>query len=220
MRQYCTLKDFANIAQIILNRLELVVKSTHVFRICEIEFYYFSEQHPDRYVHCSRSQLQSQMFYFHQYPNGTYKNGTYKGMDITLGHEERNVYVGVLIRTIMDRATGAVIEGPCRSVNRILELNGVKEVKELLPQRELIPCFRENDKLYLRECDSSSEAIWVGPRIGLSDKYPQFRDVHYRCVVLPKKIKKQRGLLREGVPVCWGIAAVGEAPPGEGVKPE
>ena len=213
LREFCASKNFHQIADIILNKLELVVKNTHTFRICEIEFYYFGADHPDKYVHCSKTQLQSQVFYFHQYPNGTYKNGTYKGMDITLGHEEANVYFGVLIRSLLDNATGAFIEGPCRSVNRVLELHGLTEIKQLLPKRELVPCFAPNERLFLRHCAQPEQPIWIGPRIGLSDKYPLFRALDYRCAVFPQRLKKERWTLREGFPACWrDPATTGDAP--------
>ena len=128
--------DFLEFANTILNHILIylpLTKNKKAYRICEIEFYLFNNKtHKDNYVHCSLDQLKWQKFYFHQFKNGSYKSGTYKGMDMTFGVLEREIYFGVLIRSIMDMETGEFIEGPCRSVNKILEIYQSHDVKEFL----------------------------------------------------------------------------------------
>lgn len=82
-------------------------------------------------------------WYFHRFGK-TYKVGTYKGMDLTFGKGDK-AYGGILIRAIS--SVGATdgkhlppnefIEGPCNTVNKILEHNSdkdniYKEVKEFV----------------------------------------------------------------------------------------
>ena len=38
--------------------------------------------------------------YFHKFKNGSYKEGTFKGMDISLGNSDKNIYFGILIWTM------------------------------------------------------------------------------------------------------------------------
>lgn len=40
----------------------------------EAEIYYNSKDHKDDYTHKNKDQLTNEMWYFHQYHNGTYKN--------------------------------------------------------------------------------------------------------------------------------------------------
>src|SRR5438309_9171063 len=101
---------FAEIADQILNRSVLTVKDTK-YRICEIEMYLHSSDHPD---HCHSDQMENSKFYFHKFKNGTFKAGTFKGLDIVYGRE--NVYFGILIRSIEQLDTGKFVEGSCNCV--------------------------------------------------------------------------------------------------------
>jgi hypothetical protein len=55
----------------------------------------------DEYTHCNDDQLKYGYWYFHKFPNGSYKGGTFKGLDITLGNN-KDKYCGILIRSIYD----------------------------------------------------------------------------------------------------------------------
>ena len=210
--------DFPKIANMLLNNflLELpLLSKKRTFRICEVEFYLWAkDSHEDNYVHCSEDQLQWNSFYFHRHKNGTYKSGTYKGMDLSFGIPEMGIYFGVLIRTIMDLSTGEIIEGPCRSVNKILELYQCHDVKEfrkkfkqfeelkifgeefplrLIPRgkfkKEKVNFFKKHPEKYVED------QMYSGPRIGLSNKFPAYKDKCYRYVVFKNKIKKKRKTL-------------------------
>src|SRR5271155_2214746 len=89
--------DFDEIADLLLNKTLLSTKD-NTYRICEIEFYLYDDEHKDEYTHKNDDQSKYGKFYFHKYKNGTYKSGTYKGMDITLGQED--TYCGILIRSV------------------------------------------------------------------------------------------------------------------------
>jgi len=112
---------FIQITDFLLNNCILSVNNNE-YRICEIEFYYSSEEHKDSYNHCNKQQLIFGSWYFHRHSNGTLKNGNWKGLDLTLGSE--NNYLGVLIRSIFNVNTKIITEGPCLVVNKILEENG------------------------------------------------------------------------------------------------
>lgn len=186
-----TPKDFIMIADKILNNSELVVGETR-FRICEIEFYYRNEEHNDEYVHSHKNQLEFGKFYFHRYHNGSYKSGTYKGMDLAFGDVSKKLYCGILIRSIQDLKTGDFIEGPCRSVNKILETLGFPDVKTFMQSRNEPVQIYSPGPIQLVHIPLQKEEIYCGPRVGLSDKYPNFKTVDYRFATQIKKIKKQK----------------------------
>ena len=173
---------FADKANEILNMSILKVRDK-TFRICEIEFYKYSSDHRDDYVHKNKEQMQKG-FYFHKHKTGTLKNGTYKGLDITFG--EPGVYYGVLIRAIYDKDNDAYIEGPCKVVNYIMEkvdVDVISELAALYSEFSLVPCL-----------DNQKEPIKCGTRIGLSNLYPIYKNKKYRYVIMDK-VKKEKNNL-------------------------
>lgn len=128
--------DFPAMANALLNHSVLLLplaEPRRAFRICEVEFYLFAPQtHEDRYVHRSPDQLQWLKFYFHRHKNGTFRSGTYKGLDFTFGDPDSGVHFGVLLRSLLDVDSGVFTEGPCRCVNRVLEVYACHDVKEFV----------------------------------------------------------------------------------------
>lgn len=190
-----TATKFADISDILMNKSVLIVKGNS-FRLCEIEFYYKNTLHNDEYVHSIRDQQTFEGFYFHRYKNGSYKSGTYKGLDMTFGNDATNTYFGILIRSMLDLSTNTFIEGPCRCVNRILELFGEPDVKNMMLNNKFVGqlgLYTESQDLYLQENDElDKQEIYVGPRVGLSDKYPEYLHRDYRHAICINKIKKQK----------------------------
>lgn len=193
------------IAEAILMKYVLVVgdhKSNKEFRICEIEFYVNNHEHNDKYTHGDPQQKTFGRWYFHRYPSGAYKSGTYKGLDLTLGYSQsqnnieshecnNDTYFGILIRSIYDPDTDEMFDGPCKSVNKILELNNVSDVKEYMQNRKAPLNARSTKNFHLkRKAKLSNETIYKGPRIGLSDKYPEWKNIHYRFLIKKDYIKK------------------------------
>lgn len=181
---------FDTIAEKLLNSYELVIGG-EVYRICELEIYCRNEKHNDEYVHCNKDQSLYEKFYFHKYANGSYKGGTYKGMDITFG--DNKTFFGILIRSIYNERTGEFIEGPCRTVNKILEINEYDKnnLKEFVGENIL--SIYDDKRIFLKYNDDLNfKNIYSGPRIGLSDKYPNFKLKNYRYVIYKKKIKKDK----------------------------
>lgn len=180
--------DFNYMANELLNKRQLCVFGKK-YRMCEIEFYLKSEDHNDEYTHCSAEQFNYGYWYFHKYKTGTFKSGTFKGLDITLGKDN---YYGILIRSVYDIENKRLIEGPCNSVNEFLKVFKCNDVKELHEQyTEIINPIKEN-KLLTLEIADFSDKIKVGPRIGLSDKYPEFKEKPYRFVVMDVKKEKKK----------------------------
>lgn len=176
------------IASSLLMKYVIVVNEKE-YRMCEIEFYIKSDQHNDKYTHGDKNQKSYGNWYFHRYPNGSYKSGTYKGMDLTLGNI--NTFFGILIRSVFDLDLDSMIEGPCKVVNLILEANGKFDVKGYMEDKKdplSVSCI---DNIYLKRVDNlPNEHIYVGPRIGLSDKFPDWKEVLYRFIIKKNYIKK------------------------------
>ena len=122
--------NFLNAQVLVLNLTDTSPKIE--FRLTEIEFYLYSVTHPDPYTHRAEEQKYKNRFYFHKFSNGTFKSGTWKGLDICLGNGDS--YFGALIRSITDIGTGRTIEGPCLTVNRILDHFGSGNVRDVIDQ--------------------------------------------------------------------------------------
>ncbi len=189
--------NFNEISNKILNQTVLVAANKK-FRICEIEMYLNSESHPDTYTHSHKDQQSFGKFYFHKYSNNVYKSGTWKGLDIVLG--DKSKYFGILIRSMVEldadnkEILNEFIEGPCRCVNKILEQFDSNNVSELFakqfPNQTQID-FETNPQFKLEFSNNLGfEEIYEGPRIGLSDKYPEYMNKNYRYAIFTKKIKK------------------------------
>ena len=184
-----THKDIEEAAKIMLNKT-VIVSNQKTYRICEIEFYLRNKNHKDEYTHCNPDQKKYGKWYFHKFKNGTYKAGTFKGMDLTLGSKDN--YCGILIRAIYDIEDDKMIEGPCKTVNELIGNHGCKNVKEFMADKD-DPLERNNSFIYiLDKPDLEEKELYKGPRIGLSDKYPEWRDANYRYVVMKNKIKKKK----------------------------
>jgi len=184
-----------NIANTLLSKY-VIVDGTKEYRICEIEFYINNSYHNDKYTHNDPNQKTFGKWYFHKYKTGSYKSGTYKGMDLTLGSD--NTFFGILIRSIYDIETDTLIEGPCKTVNKFLENNGFTEVKNYLENKKTPISVRCTKNIYLkRKTSLQKEIIYRGPRIGLSDKYPEWQQINYRFLIKKKLIKKGKSQLIE-----------------------
>jgi len=187
-----TSQNFNDIANKFLNESALSVNN-EIYRILEIEIYLHDKTHSDIYSHCDADQLQYGGFYFHKFKNGTFKSGTFKGMDVSLGNAETQKYCGILIRAIQNMKTSEIIEGPCLSVNRILQEYKASDIKEFVAQKY-------DNPLKLIDYKHSVEQIYVGPRIGLQSKTSkvvksvEFVDKDYRYLIY--KTKKGRKSLK------------------------
>ena len=73
---------FRTIADRLINEHELVLNDVNVFRLCELEFYFYhSLRHADTFAHRHPEQEEPAKWYFHRQgasPTASYKAGTYK----------------------------------------------------------------------------------------------------------------------------------------------
>ncbi len=151
---------FHELADVLLNQSILIVGNMK-YRICEIEFYAYSENHQDPYVHRHPEQLKFGNWYFHQIKtkNGfSYKGGNYKGIDLTLG--DNSNFVGVLIRSIESIEMPKRIEGPSLVVDKLLSDLDADSVAELSSSNKSMIALHFDPSL-------SSREFVMGPRVGL-----------------------------------------------------
>lgn len=176
----------------ILNSVDLYVGES-CFHIREIEFYYYSRDHPDKYVHCNSDQLGNQKWYFHKYNNGTLKSGTYKGLDICVGNTT-NIHCGILIRSI-ENHNGEFVTGSCNCVTKMLNEFGYVNSEDLVNDCEDMDIFNQNNPIYLSQKPiDESLIIFQSPRVGLSLKYPEYLFKNYRFLNCPVQIPKYRNV--------------------------
>lgn len=182
------MSDFYAIANTLLNERSLLIDGEEHF-ICELEIYMYAEDHPDNYTHKHPEQLSQGTFYFHRAglkKDANFKGGTYKGVDICFGQED--IYCGILIRSIMT-ADGKLITGPCKVVEYILTCYDADSIADLVGEEECLSFLENKHDLLLTETKSRKNTLYSGPRIGLSDKYPDWRDKQYRFTSINKGIK-------------------------------
>jgi hypothetical protein len=117
---------FDLLAERLLNGTDLLVAHQRL-RIAETEFYYYGPLHPDPFAHRDPVQVHAGRWYFHR-TGGALRGGSYKGLDLTFG--EPGVYAGALIRSLV-RPDGALVNGPSKCVDLLLELTGHAKVAEL-----------------------------------------------------------------------------------------
>lgn len=181
---------FPILAQWLLSQCTILCCS-RPFRIVEIEFYLFSKDHPDPYVHRCPDQERRMTWYFHKTKKGNYRGGTFKGIDLTLG--KPGEFFGILLRSIYDLKTRELITGPCRVVHKFLEVSESSSIQDLTKNWTSFDADC-NDDLLLQWENSKQIPIYYGPRIGLSDKDPEYQDRKYRFSSINKKIKDCRSL--------------------------
>jgi len=94
-------------------------------------------------------------------------------------------------RAIIDFETGEIIEGPCKVVNKILELYECDSIMNFTSGNNL-NIFKNDKKFILQKTKLLEEEMYHGPRIGLSAKYPDYQNCNYRFVIHKEKIKKKK----------------------------
>jgi len=183
----------ASIAERLLNRVDLVVNSSP-YRFAELEAYYHGPGHLDLFAHCDPLQLEHGRWYFHR-SQGAYRGGSFKGLDLTFG--DGTAHFGILIRTII-AADGMVLDGPCVTVDHLLEQTRTGNVATLdlaIAGRKL---WDTTSPLFLRESDKLRTApVYRCSRVGLSLKKatgkpdaPRFVGSPYRFLTEPRAITK------------------------------
>jgi|SaaInlStandDraft_5_1057022.scaffolds.fasta_scaffold18447_2 3-methyladenine DNA glycosylase Mpg len=184
-------EKFMMFASHLLKQFKIKIGDT-TCSIEEVEVYYHSQDHKDKYTHRSSNQLKNATWYFHQFPNGSYKGGTFKGLDITFGNE-KDIHAGMLIRSIMNVDTNEFFMGPCNSVNYIIKQSGTDSIIDLVGSMQNLNVLNDKNAFHLELSDTvDNEQIFTGPRVGLSHKFPEYLIKGYRYMKTPKKIPKCR----------------------------
>jgi hypothetical protein len=183
---------FSSLAIDLIRNYELHINKK-VYKLVELEFYLYTDNHPDPYVHRNELQLKTLgNWYFHR-ENSAKKTFTLKGVDITFGTVNKD-YGGILIRCIMDVETKELIEGPSKVVDQILTCNDVESVLEL---KEL----NDNDwnisnpilKLVPSTNKTRCKKMMRGPRVGLKSKSEDsYLDRNYRYRIYAESTKKNK----------------------------
>lgn len=191
---------FRACADALLNHFELVVANKHIYRFVEIEFYYNDKNaHQDTFIHGTDMQLKTAgHWYFHTSgaSSTSYKSGTYKGLDLTFGKPGK-IPGGILLRA-MQSSSGAVIEGPCMLVDRLLKDNDKTAIIELVKCEGFSLCATDvNPVMYIRPAKPIHRALVASPRVGLTLKrHDAFKETFvmmpYRMTSLTTEIKKNR----------------------------
>lgn len=174
-----------------------------ICKIVEVEFY----KSPDPFIQCNPEQLEMGRFYFHRTPTNdgsisNYDEDVYKGLDITIGNKNKQIYSSILIRSIT--LNDKIIEGPSNVIDFILKETGHKDVKSLvdsiLKLNNTFPININTEGACLRILPFNTEhfTIYKAPRVGLTLKreryingpFCQYIMEENRFTCSPKLIKK------------------------------
>ena len=192
---------FYPISQLLLSKVSLVVNSIR-FRLIEIEFYLYNNKHTDIFAHKFNCQKMNLHWYFHRSSEKehSYKGGTFKGLDLTCGSDDS--YGGILIRSIMDLSNNKIIEGPCKIVEKILEITKCISIKDLVLNKMNNDISVHHPLLCLKDDQHSLQDIFRSPRIGLTLKKSDNIELrrHYICqpyrfLIFPSSIKKGKKMI-------------------------
>jgi hypothetical protein len=198
-------EEFFRVTQTLFQERYLLIAGQK-YQICEVEYYLYSDSHPDSYTHKHPEQLQYGKWHFHRASNridSGYKSGTRKGLDLTLSCNDDsnsdNEYFSVLIRSIYSFDTKQMITGPCNVVDHILKKYGVVSIDELQSGKESFDADNNWRNFVLCNIDYHATTvndhlpIYFGPRVGLgASKDPFYVDAYYRFVQRYEKIKKNK----------------------------
>ncbi len=190
-------KAFRRAAHVLLNHAMLYIAGSP-YRLAEIEFYWYGPGHEDPFAHRDPIQVESGVWYFHR-QGGTYKGGTYKGVDIAMGRRP-DTYVGILIRSIFDAESGALIEGSCSCMDHVLLRIGKESVAALAGSFDGSIEPREGSPLFLAHEDPPGGVaeVFDSARVGLTLKKgatPERKQLlarPYRFTIEPRRTKKGR----------------------------
>ncbi len=184
---------FTRIAQRLLNGSRLVV-GRQAHRLVEIEFYYWSQTHPDPFTHRDPIQFHIGHWYFHR-TRGTFRGGSFKGLDLTFG--DRTTSGGILFRGL-ETPEGTLIDGPSLCVDHLLDATGAASVSALDRAIAGRLAWDESNPLLLRQMDTIEDRPLVrSARVGLLLKKggsptesTRFVMRPYRYLSEPRRTKK------------------------------
>ena len=164
--------SFNRIATDLMNNW-ILIAGNKSYRICELEFYCYSDSHIDPYIHRHDLQKKIGKWYFHG-----------SGLDITFGSE--NYHRSILIRAIYDIENSNYIYGPLNTVTELLcNLPGIYGGDFSLRL--------EPDNM--GKIKNEEKKIFEAPRVGLNkdkDSTGDFFKNKYRFFVMPREEHKDK----------------------------
>ncbi|PKQ68696.1 hypothetical protein BZG01_02960 [Labilibaculum manganireducens] len=167
--------DFQRIAFDLMNHWILKVQSK-AYRITEIEFYFKSDSHNDKYIHGHKLQMEKERWYFHG-----------SGVDITFGTNRS--YGSILIRAIYDYTNDSYIYGPLNCVTELF--SNIDFVYETNISFGLVNA---------EPPDFEIEKPISAPRVGLNpQKDKENFDAFYRYLIMPKKRHAEKSKIAQGM---------------------
>lgn len=183
---------FARLADLLLNRVELVVGDVP-HRLVEIEAFYHGPGHPDPFAHRDPRQVRPDLWYFHR-TGGTLRGGSFKGLDLTFGSE--NVFAGILFRGL-ECPDSHIVDGPSLLVDYLVRTAGFDA---LTPFEAAVADRAASDSenlLRLREADDLVRPVFSTARVGLTlRRHPEaavpWLAARYRYLTRPRATKKGR----------------------------
>jgi hypothetical protein len=185
---------FQRIAEALLQRTVLDVAGD-AHELCEIEFYFHGEGHPDPFTHGQALQRSSGRWYFHK-SGESYRGGTYKGLDITFGPPD--AFGGILLRSL-STSEGQLINGSSLCVEHLLARTGHPDVASLAAAIGERNVTARESPLRLRAVPERAQTIYYTSRVGLTLKrvteHPEMPDYlvrRYRALTQPRRIEKGR----------------------------
>ncbi|HWG41657.1 MAG TPA: hypothetical protein VN688_02645 [Gemmataceae bacterium] len=184
---------FTRIAERLLNGSRLIV-AKQAYRLVEIEFYYWSDTHPDPFTHRDPIQFSIGHWYFHR-TRGTLRNGSFKGLDLTFGDGPTSG--GILIRGL-ETPAGTLIDGPSLCVDHLLDATGADTVAALERAVNRRLAWDDGNPLRLQSMDTLDPQPPIrSPRVGLllkkarsSTESTRYVMRPYRYLTQPRRTKK------------------------------
>ncbi len=184
---------FTRTADRLLNGSRLVA-GKQAYRLVEVEFYYWSDAHPDPFTHRDPIQFQIGHWYFHR-SRGSYRSGSFKGVDLTFG--DRASSGGILIRGL-ETPDGTLIDGPSLCVDHLLDATGAEDVSTLDRTIATRLAWDEKNPLLLHQTEENEgRPIYRSARVGLFLKRggsrtesTRFLMRPYRYLTEPRRTKK------------------------------
>ncbi len=200
---------FASVATQLLHQGWLIAGTQH-FRLTEVEFYLYSQTHPDPFAHRQPIQRECGHWYFHRI-GSSYRGGSFKGLDLTFG--QPHAYAGILLRGA-ERADQRFIDGPSRLVDALLAATGQPSVASLDAQIAGRRAWEEQNPLHLH---------WISPRphppvlatarVGLTLKRAGQRPGYARFLGQPYRFLREARCSRKARPqLVVALAQDGQSP--------
>ncbi len=153
------------IAQILMCEYQLDIKD-HIFSLSELEFYIYSDQHPDPYVHKNDRQKKIGKFYVHP------QDGNYGGIDFTIGDTEKYIFGGVLIRGLKRECDKKFISGPNLVKKEIYNILNIENKETEKKYEQLQNISDEQIKVVSHKND---KVVRCSTRIGLKPKFEDYQ---------------------------------------------